>query len=328
MTDLSVVVPVFNEADGLAAFHSRLVQVLGQLNIEITIIYVNDGSTDSTQNVLGALTPSRFRLICIELSRNFGHQAALSAGLEQADARLTVMLDGDGQHPPELIPDMLKLQSLGYDIVQGQRIDTDGSSSVPKQITARMFYLLLKLFGEIDLPRGSADFRLITRDVLLALRSLPEYHRFVRGMVAWLGFKSILLPYHPEPRNEGQSKYTFQKMLRLANDGIFSFSLVPLKLGLVIGMAFLLLGLTEIVYVIGFWILHIQDRLVPGWSSLIIMLTLSSASTMILLGFIGIYVGMIFQEVKKRPIFVVRGVLDQQAVATESRASINANIQS
>src|SRR4051794_566113 len=253
MTDLSIIVPVLNEAAGIPIFHSRLVKAVAGMNLNVNIIYVNDGSTDATQEVLNGIVETDSRVTACELSRNFGHQAALSAGLEYADGRLIVMLDGDGQHPPELIGDMIRLQSLGYDIVQCQRIDGANSASVMKRLTARLFYLLLKNVGEVDVPAGSADFRLITQDVLKAFKSLPEYHRFIRGMIPWLGFRSVLLPYQPGARLKGETRYSVRKMLRLAADGVFSFSLVPLRLGLIVGSTFLILGIAEITYVLAFW---------------------------------------------------------------------------
>jgi dolichol-phosphate mannosyltransferase len=306
MAELTVVVPVFNEGLSLQAFHERLAGALAQLDLAATVLYVNDGSTDKTQEVLDRIAASDSRVHVLELSRNFGHQAALSAGLEQAQGALIVMMDGDGQHPPELIPEMLRLHSLGYDIVQGQRVDKGMSGMFWKNATSRLFYRLLSNIGEIDLPPGSSDFRLITAEVLEALRSLPEYHRFIRGMVSWIGFRSVLLPYRPQDRASGETKYSARKMLRLAGDGVFSFSLVPLRLGLMIGAIFFLLGLAETAYVLSFWLDGRQRVLVPGWSSLVLLVTFSNASLMILLGFIGVYVGMIFQEVKRRPVYVVR----------------------
>jgi dolichol-phosphate mannosyltransferase len=306
MTELTVVVPVFNEALSLEVFHRRLAAAIDRLELVTAVIYVNDGSADTTGLVLDAIAKSDARVTIVELSRNFGHQAALSAGLERAEGRLIAMLDGDGQHPPELLPDMVRLQSIGYDIVQCQRIDAAESASFVKRTTAGLFYSLLKKIGEIELAPGSADFRLITAEVLDALRSLPEYHRFIRGMISWVGFRSLLLPYNPEARIGGKSNYSLGKMLRLARDGVFSFSLVPLRLGLLVGSTFFLLGVVEVIYVLSFWITGKQHMLVPGWSSIILLVTFATACIMVALGFIGVYVGMIFQEAKRRPVFIAR----------------------
>lgn len=321
MPDLTVIVPVFNEALALDVFHGRLIDVIERLSLQTVVIYVNDGSTDETRQVLDEIAKADPRVSALELSRNFGHQAALSAGLARAQGKLVVMMDGDGQHPPELIFEMIRLQSLGYDIVQCQRLDATSSASFMKRVTARLFYALLRNIGEIDLPPGSADFRLITDEVLEVLRSLPECHRFIRGMISWVGFRSILLPYRPEDRIGGRTKYSIKKMLRLAGDGVFSFSLVPLRLGLLVGSTFFLLGVAEIIYVLTFWIAGQQRSLVPGWSSIIVLVTLATACIMVVLGFIGIYVGMIFQEVKRRPVFIVRNTPGSSGQASEEGGS-------
>jgi hypothetical protein len=160
--------------------------------------------------------------------------------------------------------------------------------------------------GEVEIPEGSSDFRLLSRRALDALRRMPEYHRFFRGMVVWIGFPSAFLPYEPAMRIEGESKYTYRKMFRLAADGLFSFSLVPLRVGLLLGLGFILAAAFELMYVAYFWVSGYRERLVPGWSSLVLILTLSSAINMILIGILGVYVGMIFREVKRRPVYLVR----------------------
>jgi polyisoprenyl-phosphate glycosyltransferase len=305
MASLDIVIPVFNEAAGLVAFHATLEAAAASVPCHARFIYVNDGSTDNTSAVLRHLACSNQRVTALELSRNFGHQAALTAGLEYADADMVIMMDGDGQHPAGLIPEMIRLHEAGYDIVQAQRIDGSETAWL-KAITARGFYEVLNRIGELNVPLGAADFRLISRDVLYALRQMREYHRFLRGMISWLGFRTILLPYHPSPRQAGVPKYSVRKMLRLAGDGLFSFSLLPLRLGILLGLIFLALGGAELFYIARFWLSGRANQLVPGWSSIIVLMTLASGVTMILLGFIGIYVGMIFQEVKRRPVYILR----------------------
>jgi polyisoprenyl-phosphate glycosyltransferase len=304
MPSVDIIVPVFNEAQALLSFHESLKQVASGLAAgRIRYIYVNDGSTDGTQELLVSLAESDADVVALELSRNFGHQAALSAGLDYAEADVVVMMDGDGQHPPDLIPEMLRLYELGYDIVQSQRVDADRSL---KHLSSRAFYAVISKLGGIRIPEGTADFRLISRKVHEALRSLREYHRFYRGIVPWLGFRTVLLPYIPAKRLAGSSKYSLRKMLRLAGDGVFSFSLLPLRLGIFAGLVFLCGALLELAYVASFWLSGRRSALVPGWSSTIVVLTAGLGAVMILLGFIGIYVGMIFQEVKRRPVYVLR----------------------
>jgi len=306
---LDLIIPLYNEGASLRGFHAALLQALSSLPYELRFFYIDDGSRDDTGKVLADLAQAdRQRVQPIALSRNFGHQAALSAGLDRAardPADAVVMLDGDGQHPPALVPEMVRLFESGYDVVQMQRHDPPGSLRF-KRAASASFYWLINRMGETHIAAGSADFRLLSRDALCALAQLREYHRFYRGLVEWIGFRSVILPYTPAPRLAGRSKYSWRKMLRLAEDGLFSFSLAPLRLALVIGLLFLALLAVEIVYVLSFWIRGAQHALVPGWSSLMMVLTLSSAISMLLLGILGFYVGMIFQEVKRRPVYVVR----------------------
>jgi dolichol-phosphate mannosyltransferase len=240
------------------------------------------------------------------LSRNFGHQAALSAGLDAATGDIVVSMDGDGQHPPSLVREMLRLHELGYDIVQAQRVDDAYSGSFFKRATSAFFYKLVSVVGEVNLSPGTSDFRLLSKKALDALKCLPEYHRFLRGMIVWIGFSNVMLPYKPAQRLGGKPKYSLKRMLSLAADGFFSFSLVPLWIGLFLGFVFVGLAMMELVYVGYLWLGGSRDKLVPGWSSLVLILTVASAITMILQGILGIYVGMIFREVKRRPVYLVK----------------------
>ena len=308
MESIDIVIPVFNESKGLKHFHAALRSALQKIpcHASTRCIYVNDGSTDDTQAALLALPAENPRVEILQLSRNFGHQAALTAGLDYADADFVVTMDGDGQHPPDVLPQMLALHAEGFDIVQPQRVDIPSSQGSLKTTTSRLFYWLLNHIGEFYMTPGTADFRSMTREVHQALNNLREYHRFLRGMVPWLGFKTVLLSYESPPRIAGNSQYSLQKMMRLAADGLFSFSLLPLRIGILLGCLFLVLGLGEIAYILSFWVFHRTDLLVPGWSSVIVMLTVGHGITMVLLGFIGVYVGMIFHEVKRRPVYVLR----------------------
>jgi polyisoprenyl-phosphate glycosyltransferase len=304
---VDLLIPVFNEGASLHGFHSRLTNVVAGLPQAFRFLYINDGSTDDSAEVLSELVAADSRVYAIHLSRNFGHQAAISAGLDVCSADVVIMMDGDGEHPPTLIPEMLRLFESGYEIVHTQRLDRGRSGFFLKKITSKGFYWTINRLGETRIAEGSADFRLMSQDAVKALRQLPEYHRFYRGMVQWIGFRSVILPFVPEGRIAGKSKYSLKKMLRLAGDGMFSFSLAPLRLGLVIGAIFLLLTAAEIGYVLSFWIRSDTSSLVPGWSSLIVVITVSSAFSMLLIGILGIYVGMIFQEVKRRPVYLLKG---------------------
>ena len=300
-------IPVFNEGASLHGFHARLTEAIGGLPYSFRFLYINDGSSDDSKEVLAELNAADPRVHAINLTRNFGHQAALSAGLDMCDADAVIMMDGDGEHPPSLVPEMLRQFESGYDIVHTQRLDAGRGGFFLKKLTSRGFYWTINRLGETRIAEGSADFRLMSRDAVKALRQLPEYHRFYRGMVQWIGFSSVVLPFVPEKRIAGKSKYTLRKMLRLAGDGMFSFSLAPLRLGLLLGWVFLLLAGAEIAYVLSFWFRGASTKLVPGWSSLIVVITVSSGISMFLTGILGIYVGMIFQEVKRRPLYLVKG---------------------
>ena len=300
-------IPVFNEGASLHGFHARLSDAIAGLPYSFRFLYINDGSSDDSQEVLAQLGAADPRVHAINLTRNFGHQAALSAGLDMCDADAVVMMDGDGEHPPDLVPEMLTRFEAGYDIVHTQRLDAGRGGLFLKKLTSRGFYWTINRLGETRIAEGSADFRLMSREAVNALRQLPEYHRFYRGMVQWIGFSSAVLPFVPQERIAGKSKYTLKKMLRLAGDGMFSFSLAPLRLGLLLGGVFLLLAGVEIAYVLSFWFRGASAKLVPGWSSLIVVITVSSGISMFLTGILGIYVGMIFQEVKRRPLYLVKG---------------------
>jgi len=215
-------------------------------------------------------------------------------------------MDGDGQHPPSLIQEMLRLHAAGYDVVQAQRLDDLQSASWFKRMTSALFYRLVSFVGEVNLAPGTSDFRLLSRQALDSLKCLPEYHRFLRGMIVWIGFSNVMLPYKPGTRLGGKPKYSLKRMLVLAADGFFSFSLVPLWIGLLVGSAFIALAALELAYMTYVWLGGHRDQLVPGWTSLVLILTVASATNMILQGILGIYVGMIFKEVKRRPVYLVK----------------------
>ena len=302
---VSVVVPVFNEEDALPIFFEQLNEILTASLLTYEIIFVDDGSKDRTGELIERLSEENNHVTALHLSRNFGHQAALSAGLEHARGDYVITMDGDGQHPPKLIPEMIALAESGYDIVLTQRKEEDQKASFKKWSSETFYKILNKLSDTQTLP-GGADFRLMNREALDALLSLPEYHRFLRGMVSWIGFRQVILPFEVPDRLAGKSKYSLKKMFRLASDAVFSFSMLPLYIGLSAGALFLLLALIEAIYVLSFWISGNTAGLAPGWSSLMFMLLIIGAVLMIIMGFIGVYVGYIFQEVKHRPVYILR----------------------
>ena len=302
---IDLVIPVYNEAGVVEQTHATLRGVIDCLPYKFTIYYVDDGSEDNTVESLNALADQDERIVVLEFSRNFGHQAALTAGLDASHGDFVISLDGDGQHPPEMIPQMIDLFRNGYDIVQAQRIE-EGQRSSFKQFTSSGFYALINNISGTHMEPGAADFRGLSRQVVEALKSMPEYHRFLRGMISWMGYRSVILPYHETRRVAGRSKYSFGKMFRLAMDAIFSFSLVPLYLGMTAGGILLCLAAGQIIYVLSFWLTGRSSELVPGWSSLMSVMLVIGGMIMILLGFIGVYVGYIFQEVKRRPVYLLK----------------------
>lgn len=302
---ISIVVPAFNEEEALPLFYNQLRDVLETLQESYEIIFVNDGSSDKTGEIIEDFAAKDPAVRTIHFSRNFGHQAALSAGLQKSQGDYTISMDADGQHPPKLIPEMIRLADSGYDIVLTQRIEPEGKSSFKKWSSETFYKILNKLSDTQTLP-GGADFRLMNRESLNALIALPEFHRFLRGMVSWIGFRSVILPFEVPERIAGKTKYSLKKMIRLASDAVFSFSMIPLYIGLSAGALFFVLALIEVIYVLSFWISGNSSSLAPGWSSLMFMMLIIGAILMIIMGFIGVYIGYIFQEVKHRPVYICR----------------------
>ena len=300
---VDLVIPVFNEAGVVEQTHARICAVIDNLPYDFTIYYIDDGSDDGTPASIRDLDDARIQVL--ELSRNFGHQAALTAGMEAAQGEIIITMDGDGQHPPEMIPEMIVLVRQGYDVVQTQRVDKAQPASF-KKWTSGLFYRLINAISGTRVLPGTADFRAMSRQAVDALKAMPEYHRFLRGMVSWIGFSTVILPYQPADRISGISKYSVSKMFRLAMDAIFSFSLMPLYIGLSMGGLLLCLALVEIVYVLSFWVTGSTSNLAPGWSSLMFVILIVGGILMVLLGFIGVYIGYIFQEVKRRPQYLIK----------------------
>ena len=302
---IDLVFPVFNEAGVVEQTYTEVCKVIDTLPHDFNIYYVDDGSQDKTAECLEALAGKDRRIVILELARNFGHQAALTAGLDASTGDFVITMDADGQHPPEMIPQMIELFRQGYDIVQAQRVEEDQSFSF-KRLTSAGFYALINRISGTHMEPGAADFRGVSRQVVESLKSMPEYHRFLRGMISWVGYRSVILPYHETRRVGGRSKYSLGKMFRLAMDAIFSFSLMPLYIGLSAGGLFFCLAALEMIYVLSFWVTGRTSNLAPGWSSLMFVILIVSGIIMILLGFIGIYVGYIFQEVKRRPVYLLK----------------------
>ncbi|MCK4794482.1 MAG: glycosyltransferase family 2 protein [Desulfobacteraceae bacterium] len=306
---LWVVVPVFNEEDVLINFHEELTKTLDDSGYKRIICYVNDGSTDRTLEILKRLVKVDKNVMIVDLTRNFGHQAAISAGLDLAEGDVVITMDGDGQHPPEMIPNMISLYEAGHDLILTQRVQ-DHDISLIKRLASSAFYKLMRWISDTDITPASSDFRLMSTGVVQALRKFREYHRFLRGLVAWLGYEPVILQYSSPPRKSGVSKYSPRKMIRLAMDAVFSFSLIPLRIGILLGLFFIFLAFIEAIYVLRFWLLGMESILAPGWSSLMFVLLMVGGSIMVMLSIIGLYMGYIFQEVKRRPVYIIRATYE------------------
>jgi glycosyltransferase involved in cell wall biosynthesis len=301
---LSVVVPCFNEELSIAEMHRRLVAVLEQLPAEFEVFYVDDGSTDCTAELLRQIQAHDSRVRVLRFSRNFGHQMAITAGLEYAPGDAVVVIDADLQDPPEVIQEFFQKWMDGNDVVYGVRSERDGETAF-KRWTAKGFYRLIGHLSDTAIPVDTGDFRLMDRAVADALLDMPERDRFVRGMVSWLGFSQAAVPYRRSPRSAGVTKFSLLKMVRFATDGIVSFSILPLRLATWLGFAASGIAILGILVALVERVLGVEG-LVKGWTSMVIAILFIGGVQLICMGIIGEYVGRIYGESKKRPLYVVR----------------------
>jgi polyisoprenyl-phosphate glycosyltransferase len=302
-SSVSVVIPCFNEEKTLAETHRRVSEAISHAGHPYELVYVDDGSTDGTPELLRRLQAEDDRVRVVYLSRNFGHQFAVTAGLAHAAGDGVVILDADLQDPPDLMVEMIRLWEIGYDVVYGVRTDREGETRF-KLLTARLFYRLIRWLSDTEIPLDTGDFRLLDRQVVEAIASMPERDRFLRGMVSWTGFKQIGLPYRRAPRFAGETKYPLSKMVRFAFDGIVSFSVKPLRLSTLMGFVFAGLALLALGYSVAMRLF--TQRWVTGWTALMIAILLLGGAQLISLGIIGEYVGRLYGEAKHRPLYVVR----------------------
>ncbi len=301
---LSLVVPCFNEADLLQETHSRLHATFADVpGIDLEVIYVDDGSTDATLAMLKAVQANDNRTRVVSFSRNFGHQVAITAGLEHASGDAVVVMDADLQDPPEVVLAMLDRWRHGVDVAYGLRRQRHGETAF-KRWSAKTFYRTINKISDTPIPLDTGDFRLMDRRVVDAILVMPERDRFVRGMVAWVGFRQEPVPYDRAARFAGNTKYPLSKMFRFATDGLLSFSLVPLRLASWLGFATAGLAVIGILYAVGMRLL--TDVWVPGWTLLFIALLFMGGVQLVFLGIIGEYLGRTYGEVKRRPLYVVR----------------------
>lgn len=302
---LSLVVPVFNESANLHELVARVQKALDPLRLDYKLIVVDDGSTDGTASIIGALSQDNPRIALISLSRNFGHQAAIQAGLERAPGDAVIIMDGDLQDPPEVLPQMIDLWRRGSDVVFAVR--RKRKELLVKRAAYALYYRLLRLVSEVSIPLDSGDFCLLSRTVVDVICQCQERNRFIRGIRSWAGFTQTAFEYERDARFSGEVKYSLRKLCRLAIDGIFSFSSLPLRLATYIGLTLFLVSSTYILYAVGSRLFG--PAAPPGWTSLIVAVLFMGSVQLIILGIIGEYLARIYEEAKRRPLFVVRKTL-------------------
>lgn len=304
---LSLVIPVWNEEDVLPLLKDALLSLTDRLPCPVEWVFVNDGSQDKSVEILFAWAKEDKRVKVIDFSRNFGHQAALTAGLDFAEGDAVVIMDADLQDPPELVIEMLERYMEGYDVVYAQRVKRHGES-IFKRVTAAGFYWMMRRFVYADLPKNTGEFRLMSREFVLATRQLREGQRFLRGLTSWLGFRQVAVPFERPPRAAGETKYPLRKMVRFAWDAILSFSAVPLRLASYGGILVFLLGSGYGAYAL--YSRFVYHNTVQGWASLIILQCIIGGMVLICLGTIGEYIGRIYEEIKFRPLYVIRDTIN------------------
>lgn len=315
---LSIVAPCFNEEASIGEFHRRSqAAAMAAASGDFEIVLVDDGSTDRTWQLISALAADDPRVVGVRLRRNYGHQMAVTAGLDAARGERVLLIDADLQDPPELVGEMMRLMDEGAEVVYGKRAERAGET-VFKRATAAIFYRVLRSLSSIDIPADSGDFRLMSRRVVDIFVSMPEQHRFTRGMISWIGGSQVALPYGRDPRFAGETKYPLSKMMRFAVDALTSFSIRPLRLATWLGFfsAFLAFGLMA--YSSLRWVM---GEVVDGWTSLIVAVAAFSAVQLIVLGILGEYVGRLVIESKRRPLYIVDTILRERSAAEAIRSA-------
>ena len=300
--DLSVIIPIYNEEMNLVPMNNRIIAALSPLGLHYEIIYVNDGSKDNSLPIIIGLSEENASVKYIDFSRNFGHQIAISAGLEHAVGERIVIMDGDGQDPPELIPELLKKSLEGFEVVYAKRKKRKGESFL-KKLTAKLFYRFLANITQIEIPLDTGDFRLIHRKVQKVLLNMPEQHKYLRGQIAWIGFNSTFVDYDREERMGGNTKFTYGKMMRFATDGISGFSNWPLKVATMLGFAVSGIAFMLIIYSLYQKFYGFTE---VGWTSLHISVLFLGGVQLLGIGILGEYLGRVSENVKNRPTYIVK----------------------
>jgi polyisoprenyl-phosphate glycosyltransferase len=301
--ELSIIIPIFNEESNIFMLHQRLTNVMQRLDLPYELLFVNDGSSDNSLAILKGLTATDANVKYLDFSRNFGHQIAVSAGLEHCEGQKIVIIDADLQDPPELIFDLYQKMKEGFEVVYARRSSRKGESWLKRQ-TAAWFYRLLKRITSVEIPVDTGDFRIMDRKIVEIIKAMPERHKFLRGQIAWIGFRQSFVTYERDERNAGTTGYTYQKMLRFALDGITAFSDFPLKI--VTWFGFFVSFITFLVILFAIYSRFILKDFVQGWTSLMISVLFIGGVQMIAIGIIGEYLSRMNTDIRKRPLYIVK----------------------
>lgn len=300
--DFSVIIPIYNEEANIDALYTRLLSVLEGMRVSFEFIFINDGSRDQSLHLLHLLAARDERVRYIDLSRNFGHQIAVTAGLDRAAGAAVVIIDADLQDPPELIPDLYQKMHEGYEVVYARRRSRQGESAA-KKLTARLFYRILASITNISIPVDTGDFRIISRKVVEGLRRMPEQNKFLRGQISWIGYRQTFVEYDRAERAGGETGYTYRKMMRLALDGITAFSDAPLKGATLMGFA--VSGIAFVVMLYTLYARFVSHNYEPGWASLMVSILFLGGVQLIAVGIIGEYLSRLSANVRQRPLYFV-----------------------
>ena len=302
-TLLSIVVPVFNEEEVIPIFHQRIVEVLETIPLKTEIVYVNDGSTDSTLKIIQSFRTKNRRVAIVDLSRNFGKEIALTAGIDHAKGDSVVVIDADLQDPPELIPELVEHWKEGYDVVYAKRVARAGERAI-KKATAHTFYRVMNKVSKLKLPEDTGDFRLMSRRAVDSLKELREHHRFMKGLFAWIGYRQKAVTYKRDARYAGQSKWNYWSLWNFALEGITSFTTVPLLAASYLGLLTSLTAFIYAVYVVYKTLVYGDP--VKGYPSLMVVILFLGGIQLLAIGVIGEYIGRIFNETKRRPLYILK----------------------
>ncbi|HQT46623.1 MAG TPA: glycosyltransferase family 2 protein [Acidocella sp.] len=315
-------VPCYNEALGIWELHRRVTEVCQAcVGESYELILVNDGSKDATWRILQEMAGADAHVVAINLSRNYGHQLALSAGLKMSRGKRVFILDADLQDPPELLAQMMARMDEGCDVVFGSRMERQGETFF-KKASAHVFYRVLDHLVEIKIPKDTGDFRLMSRRAIDILNNMPEHHRFIRGMVSWIGLRQEALPYERAPRFAGESHYPLGKMIRLSVDAITGFSVRPLRISAYFGVCFSAATLVLLVYLV---IQHFLGHTIQGWTSLAVIVLALGSVQMLIIGVIGEYLGRLYMEVKGRPLYIIQDIVASPDLQAKAGLLVQAN---